>query len=101
MEAKTIQGNNRSFIDRSKIGLIAAIALVMSGPAASTALASEPVTVIYEKVTVSKDGNSFSGTGAVKGYSGIDPFDPSATTLYTFPINITGKRVIPDPSQLP
>jgi hypothetical protein len=58
-------------------------------------------TVIFEKVTVSKDGNSFKGIGAIKGYSGIDPFDPSATLFYTFPINITAKRVIPDTSQLP
>jgi hypothetical protein len=57
--------------------------------------------VIYERVTVSKDGNSLGGTGLVKVVSGIDPFDSSATVLFTQPINITAKRVIPDPSQLP
>lgn len=59
------------------------------------------VSVIYEKVTVSKDGNSFSGTGLEKVVSGLDPFDPSASVLFTLPINITAKRVIPDPSVLP
>ncbi len=58
-------------------------------------------TVIYEKVTVSKDGNSFQGTGLIKGYTGIDPFDPSATVTSSFPIKLTAKRVVPDPSQLP
>jgi hypothetical protein len=59
------------------------------------------VSVVYEKVTVSKDGNSFSGTGLIKGLSGLDPFDPSASVLFTLPIDITAKRVVPDPSQLP
>ena len=59
------------------------------------------VSIVYERVTVSRDGNSFSGTGLIKGFSGIDPFDPTATVLYTFPIGITAKRVIPDSSQLP
>jgi hypothetical protein len=57
--------------------------------------------VIYEKVTVSKDGNSFEGTGLIKSFTGIDPFDTSATLIYSFPIKIKGKRVVPDPSQLP
>ena len=58
-------------------------------------------TVIYEKVTVSNEGNSFQGKGLIRGFSGIDPFDPSATVLYSFPIKITAKRVVPDLSQLP
>jgi hypothetical protein len=62
---------------------------------------STSVSVIYEKVTVSQDGNSFGGTGEIKVVSGIDPFDPAATVLFTEPITITAKRVIPDPSQLP
>jgi hypothetical protein len=57
--------------------------------------------VIYEKVTVSKDGNSFEGTGLIKSFTGTDPFDPSATVIGSFPIKIKGKRVVPDPGQLP
>ena len=57
--------------------------------------------VIYEKVTVSKDGNSFEGTGLIKVFTGIDPFDPSATLIFSLPIKIKAKRVVPDPSQLP
>ena len=57
--------------------------------------------VIYEKVTVSRDGNSFSGTGEFRTYSTPDPFDPAGTLLSTEPITITATRVIPDPSQLP
>ena len=58
-------------------------------------------TVIYEKVTVSQNGNSYHGTGLIKGYTGIDPFDPSAMVTFSFPIKIKAKRVVPDPSQLP
>lgn len=58
-------------------------------------------TVIYEKVRVDKDGNSYQGRGLIKVFTGIDPFDPSATLISTLPINITAKRVVPDPSQLP
>src|SRR5215469_5685919 len=54
----------------------------------------------YEKVTVSKDGNSFEGIGSLNHYTGIDPFDPSATHTFSLPIRITAKRVVPDPSQL-
>ena len=57
--------------------------------------------LIYEKVTVSQDGNSFSGTGEIRTYSLGDPFNPAATLLSTEPITITATRVIPDPSQLP
>jgi hypothetical protein len=57
--------------------------------------------VIYEKVTVSKDGHSYEGTGVIKGFTGTDPYDPSATLLYSLPIKIKGKRVVPNPSQLP
>jgi hypothetical protein len=64
-------------------------------------LDTSSVSVIYEKVTVSQDGKSFQGTGAIKVYSGTDPFDPSATVIFSEPIRITGKRVVPDPSQLP
>ena len=58
-------------------------------------------TVAYERVTVSEDGNSFEGTGSLNQYTGIDPFDPSATGTFSLPIRITAKRVVPDPSQLP
>src|SRR5262249_2907774 len=57
--------------------------------------------VTYEKVKVSKDGNSFEGTGVIKVFTGIDPFDPSATLLFSLPIKIKAKRVVPDSSQLP
>ncbi len=57
--------------------------------------------VSYEKVKVSKDGKSFEGTGLIKVFTGTDPFDPSATLLYSLPIKIKAKRVVPDPSQLP
>jgi hypothetical protein len=56
--------------------------------------------VIYERVTVSQDGKSFKGTGLIKVFTGIDPFDPSATALYSLPIKISAKRVVPDPAQL-
>jgi hypothetical protein len=59
------------------------------------------VSVVYAKVTVSQDGNSFTGTGLIKVLSGLNPFDPNASVLSTFPIDIKAKRVIPDPSQLP
>jgi hypothetical protein len=57
--------------------------------------------VIYEKVTVSKDAKSYQGTGLIKIFTGIDPFDPAATVIGSLPIKITGKRVVPDPKQLP
>lgn len=57
--------------------------------------------LIYEKVTVSQDGNSYSGTGEIQTYSLGDPFNPAGTLVSTEPITITAKRVIPDPSQLP
>jgi hypothetical protein len=59
------------------------------------------VTLIFEKVTVSKDGKTFAGSGIFKVLSGIDPFDPSASLISSENINITGKRVTVDPSQLP
>ncbi len=57
--------------------------------------------VIYEKVTVSKDGNSFAGTGLIKVFTGTDPFAPSTTLIGSLPIKIAGKRVAADPGQLP
>ena len=57
--------------------------------------------VAYEKVTVSKDGNSFEGIGSLNHYTEIDPFDPLAAHTFSLPIRITAKRVMPDPSQLP
>jgi hypothetical protein len=59
------------------------------------------VTLIFEKVTVSKDGKTFAGPGIIKVLSGIDPFDPSAMVLSTENINISAKRVTVDTSQLP
>jgi len=59
------------------------------------------VTLILEKVTVSKDGKTFAGSGIMKVLSGIDPFDPTATVLFSENINISAKRVTVDTSQLP
>ena len=59
------------------------------------------VMLIFEKVTVSKDGKTFSGPGIIKVLSGIDPFDPSASLISSENININAKRVTVDPSQLP
>jgi len=59
------------------------------------------VTLIFEKVTVSKDGKTFAGTGIYKVLSGIDPFDPAATILSSEDIKISAKRVTVDISQLP
>ena len=59
------------------------------------------VSLIFEKVTVSKDGKTFAGPGIIKVLSGIDPFDPNATVLFTEKINISAKRVTVDTSQLP
>jgi hypothetical protein len=59
------------------------------------------VSVIYEKVTVSKDGNYFEGKGVARTVTGLDPFDPSATLIGSLPVRIKAKRVVPDPSQLP
>jgi hypothetical protein len=64
-------------------------------------LDTSSVTLIFEKVTVSKDGKTFAGSGIFKVLSGIDPFDPSASLISSENINITGKRVTVDPSQLP
>jgi len=50
--------------------------------------------VIYEKVTVSRDSKTFEGTGVIKVFTGIDPFDSSATLVGSLPIKITGKRVV-------
>jgi hypothetical protein len=42
-----------------------------------------------EKVTVSKDGKTFAGSGIIKVLSGIDPFDPTATVLSTENISVS------------
>jgi hypothetical protein len=57
--------------------------------------------LIFERVTVDKSGNTFSGTGIIKTIQGIDPYDPAAKVLGTENITITAKRVIVDVSQLP
>jgi hypothetical protein len=57
--------------------------------------------VVYEKVTVAKDSKSFAGTGIIKVFSGINPFDPSATLLSSENIKVAATRVTVDPSQLP
>jgi hypothetical protein len=56
------------------------------------------VSVIYEKVKVSLDGNSFTGTGLIKVLSGLNRFDPNATVLSTFPIDLKAKRVTQVPA---
>jgi hypothetical protein len=57
--------------------------------------------LILERVTVDKNGNSFSGTGIIKTFAGTNPYDPNATVLGTENITITAKRVTVDVSQLP
>ena len=57
--------------------------------------------LIFERITVDKGGNSFSGTGIVKTIAGPNPYDPTATVLGTENITITAKRVTVDLSQLP
>jgi hypothetical protein len=57
--------------------------------------------LILERVTVDKNGNSFSGTGIIKTISGPNPYDPSATVLNSETITISAKRVTVDVSQLP
>ena len=58
-------------------------------------------TLVLEKVTVSKDGNSFQGTGFIKQISGTDAEDPKAKVLSTESIIISATRIIVDKSQLP
>ena len=57
--------------------------------------------LIFERITVDKSGNSFSGTGIIKTIAGTNPYDPTATLLGTENITITAKRVTVDLSQLP
>jgi len=57
--------------------------------------------LIFERITVDKSGNSFSGTGIIKTIAGTNPYDPTATVLGTENITITAKRVTVDLSQLP
>jgi hypothetical protein len=57
--------------------------------------------LIFERITVDKSGNAFSGTGIIKTIQGIDPYDPAAKVLGTENITITAKRVTVDVSQLP
>ena len=57
--------------------------------------------LILERVTVSKDGNSYQGPGILKTIAGMDPLDPHAAVLSSENIIITGKRVQVDQTQLP
>ena len=57
--------------------------------------------LVLERVTVSKDGNSFEGSGIYKTIAGADPLDPNAAVLSAENLTITGKRVQVDKSQLP
>ena len=57
--------------------------------------------LVLERVTVSKDGNSYQGPGILKTIAGMDPLDPNAAVLSSENIIITGKRVQVDQSQLP
>ena len=57
--------------------------------------------LILERLTVSKDGNSFQGPGIYKTIAGMDPLDPHAAVLSSENITITGKRVQVDKSQIP
>jgi len=57
--------------------------------------------LVLERVTVSKDANSFEGLGIYKTIAGTDPMEPSANVLSSERLIITGKRVQVDKSQLP
>ena len=57
--------------------------------------------LFLERVTVDKSGNNYAGTGGVKCVLGPDPFDPTATVIFTGNSTITAKRVTVDVSQLP
>lgn len=56
---------------------------------------------ILARVTVDKDGDTFTGTGVIKGLNGIDPLDPAAQVLFAEKITMSGRRVTVDVSQLP
>jgi len=58
-------------------------------------------TLILEKVTVSGDRQTLTGTGIIKTIAGTNPLDPTAAVLAAENINISGKRINVDPSQLP
>ena len=59
-------------------------------------------TLVLERVTVANDGKTFRGTGIIKTIQGMNPLNPAARVLGTpETINIVGKRVTVDVSQLP
>ena len=59
-------------------------------------------TLVLERVTVAQDGKTFEGTGIIKTIQGMNPLNPAARILGTpETINIVGKRVTVDVSQLP
>jgi hypothetical protein len=58
--------------------------------------------VIFERVTVANNRKTFTGTGIIKNIQGINPLDPTAPVIGSpEKINIIGKRVTVDVSQLP
>jgi hypothetical protein len=52
-------------------------------------------------VTVSKDGKSFTGNENLTVVEGPNPYDPSASVLFTTTATLSATKVSVDPSQLP
>jgi hypothetical protein len=53
------------------------------------------------KVTVDKDGDSFTGKEVVKVVQGLDPYDPTATVIFTGTYNLSATKIKVDKSLLP
>ena len=53
------------------------------------------------KVTVDKDGKTFTGKEVVKVVQGPDPYDPNATVLFTGTFNLSATKIEVDKSLLP
>ena len=57
--------------------------------------------VELERVTVDKSGTNYAGPVLFKCVLGADPFDPTASVVFTGEATINAKRVTVDVSQLP
>ena len=52
-------------------------------------------------VTVAKDGKTFSGKESFVVVSGLNPYDPGATVLFTASVNLAATRISVNLSKLP
>jgi hypothetical protein len=52
-------------------------------------------------VTVAKDGKTFTGKENVVVVTGLNPYDPAATVLFTATENLAATKISVNPSQLP